>query len=125
VRVADGFSPGDHYALTKVCGEAMAEMYARLHSLSVVSARIGWFVRDEREAAHMARIPSGQRIYLSRADCVEFVACALAAEVTGHVAAFVTSLADPPSADLAEARRLGYEPKQRWPEGLPWPVPTA
>jgi nucleoside-diphosphate-sugar epimerase len=46
-----GVAPLHEYALTKVWAEALGEMYARVHGLSVVLARIGWFVRNEDEAA--------------------------------------------------------------------------
>jgi nucleoside-diphosphate-sugar epimerase len=46
LAVGDGVAPKDHYGLTKVWAESMAEMYAREYRMSVVSVRIGWCVRD-------------------------------------------------------------------------------
>lgn len=50
---ADGVAPLHEYTMTKVWAETLGEMYARVHGLSVVLARIGWFVRNEKEAQMM------------------------------------------------------------------------
>ena len=42
LRLRGPLSP--RYAMTKVWAETLGELYARVHGLSVVLARIGWFV---------------------------------------------------------------------------------
>jgi nucleoside-diphosphate-sugar epimerase len=39
--------PDNLYAVTKVFGEALARFYAEQHGLSVISARIGWYLTPE------------------------------------------------------------------------------
>lgn len=55
VKIEDGPKPVNHYALTKVWGEAMGDMYARVHKLSVINVRIGWLPRNAEEAQTTTR----------------------------------------------------------------------
>ena len=57
VTVEDGPAPVNHYALTKVWAEAAGDMYARVHSLSVISVRIGWFPRNTERVPPAGRQP--------------------------------------------------------------------
>ena len=86
-----GLCPGDHYGISKATGELLAGMYASRFGVSVVCARLGWFVRNQQEAAWMEKVPIGLRIYLSHDDAAQFFT--MAVEATGVTAAtvFVTS----------------------------------
>jgi nucleoside-diphosphate-sugar epimerase len=122
ITVEDGYRPGDFYALSKCCGELLAEMFARQHGITVVCARIGWFVRDRREAELIESLPHLHDIYLSHRDALSFFVAALAADITGFHQLFVTSKnGGKPRYDLGPtARLLGYEPRDTWPEGWSW-----
>lgn len=117
-----GFVPGDHYGVTKVAGEVLAEMYARRFGLSVISVRLGWFVRNRQEAALLPTIPEGQRIYVSQTDAQNFYVRAIEQPDVTYAAVFVTSHNRGDSAfDLEPARRLvGFEPRNSYPEGSVW-----
>jgi uronate dehydrogenase len=113
--------PGNLYALTKLWAEEHGAMYARLHGMSIVAARIGWMVRDEGEATLM-RERGWFHAYLSRADVARFCAMTVEAE---ELAFSVMAVVGPEGAarfDLEPARRLlGWEPRDAFPAGLPFP----
>jgi uronate dehydrogenase len=124
VRVEEGFAPGDHYALTKACGELMAGMYARRKGLSVICVRIGWFIRNRDEAANIARSAGGQRLYLSHHDAARFFIRAVEVEGVDFATVFLTSRSNGfTAADLEPARQLGYEPEDTYPQGSPSVMP--
>jgi len=117
--------PGDHYALTKLWAEQMGAMYARRFGMSILAVRIGWVVRNPDEARHMLKLGIFD-IYLSRADVGRFFAAAVTAKGIDFEIAYAASRGGEKVFDMEPARRLlGYEPKERWPEGLPFPLPEG
>ncbi|MCB0063829.1 MAG: NAD(P)-dependent oxidoreductase [Caldilineaceae bacterium] len=127
VTVEDGPKPVNHYALTKVWLEAMGDMYARVHHLSVINVRIGWLPRNYGEAERLAQSPMGKNVFFSHEDsnrfherCVESPNPAPGQSVT----LFATSIpAEKARLDLELAREvIGYVPQNVWPEGLPYSV---
>jgi len=119
MATADTRYPANHYALTKLWAENMGEMYARCYGMSVIAVRIGWMVRDRREAKLIVEKQMLSH-YVSRGDAARFFAQAV--EVP-HLDFAVLYLAGPEGArlvDLETARKLiGYEPRDAWPRGLP------
>ncbi|HEU5076051.1 MAG TPA: NAD(P)-dependent oxidoreductase [Polyangiaceae bacterium] len=117
-----GFAPGDHYGLTKATGELLGQLYSHRFSITVLCARIGWFVRNRNEAARMSTSEVGQRMYLSHRDAAAFFELAVSLPLPRFSAVFVTSanagrpLGDPEPA----ARVLGYRGRDTWPEGSSW-----
>jgi nucleoside-diphosphate-sugar epimerase len=114
-------SPRNWYALTKVLTEAAGQVYAHAHGLSVVVIRPGWVPRDPAHAAELAASAHGKDSYLSPGDAGRGFAAAVEAEgVPPYTVVHVTS--QPLGVaryDLAPARALlGYEPRDRWPQGL-------
>jgi uronate dehydrogenase len=121
LATSDDRQPGNLYALTKLWAEEHGAMYARLHGMSIVAARIGWMVRDEREAAHM-RERGMFHAYLSRGDVACFVAMAIEAERLPFAVMAVVGPEGASRFDLEPARRLlGWEPRDVFPAGLPFP----
>lgn len=127
IKAEDGPKPVNHYALTKVWLEAMGDMYARVHNLSVISVRIGWLPRNYGEAERLAQSGGGKNVFLSHEDsnrfherCVESPNPAPGQSVI----LFATSIpAEKPRLDLELARDvIGYVPQNVWPEGLPYSV---
>ena len=123
VRVADGVGPANLYAATKVCGEALGQVYAQ-HDMSVIAVRIGWLPRSAAEAQSAAGSRHVRSVYLSHADAGRFFACAIAATGIKFAVVFATSRPDGESVlDPEPARRLlSFDPVDRYPEGLPWPM---
>lgn len=126
IRIEDGAKPTNHYALTKVWAEDMGDMYARVHSLSVINVRVGWFPRNTGEAQRLAQYEHGPRVYFSHDDACRFFERCVESETpyAGECATvFATSL--PPDAmrlDLEPARTmLNYQPQDTWPQGIPFP----
>ncbi len=120
IRLEDGPAPLNHYALMKVWAEQMGEMYARRHGLEVMACRIGWFVRNTREARRMEETGAHSG-YLSHDDAVRFFAASVEAPLPQryHLVFVLSANAGKPCADLEPARRaVGYEPRDTYPQGL-------
>jgi nucleoside-diphosphate-sugar epimerase len=127
VHIEDGPAPVNHYALTKVWAEAMGDMYARVHGISVINARIGWLPRNTEEAKKLAANPGGPLVFLSHDDSDLFFERCVESPQPGpgeSATLFATSRSTGQEVlDLEPSRRLiGYEPKDTWPEGLPFPI---
>ena len=127
VKVDDGPAPVNHYALTKAWAEVAGDMYARVHNLSVISVRIGWFPRNTEECRRLAASPFGKDIFLSHRDSDRFLALCVESDEPAPGTSVVVQAASRPVGiarmDLDPARRvIGYEPRDTWPEGLPFPV---
>ena len=123
-RVGDR-RPSNHYALTKVWAEQMGEMYARRFGMSVLAVRLGWMVRNPDEARHMLELGIFD-CYVSRADGARALAAAVEAEGIAFEIAYAASRGGERVFDMEPARRLlGFEAQQRWPEGLPFPLPDG
>lgn len=120
-------SPRNWYALTKVLTEAAGQVYARAHGLNVVVIRPGWVPRDPAHAAELAASAHGKDSYLSPGDAGRGFAAAVEAEgLSPYTIVHVTSRPlGVARYDLEPARvLLGYEPRDRWPDGLGF-VPAA
>ena len=138
----------------QVWAEQLGEFYARVHGLSVVLGRIGWFVsrtnrchgllepqripndrgqvRNEDEAESMWKAEAGEldglgagsgfSVYLSHDDAGRFYqACVESEPVAGEcITTFITSRQPTPRLDIEPARKLGFEPRDTFPEGLPF-----
>ncbi|HEY6726198.1 MAG TPA: NAD(P)-dependent oxidoreductase, partial [Polyangiaceae bacterium] len=86
-----GFAPGDHYGLTKATGELLGQLYSHRFAITVLCARIGWFVRNRNEAEKMGTSEVGQRMYLSHRDAARFFELAVDVPLPAFSAVFVTS----------------------------------
>ncbi|MGC4089235.1 MAG: NAD(P)-dependent oxidoreductase [Polyangiaceae bacterium] len=86
-----GFVPGDHYGVSKATGELLARMYAERFGISVLSARLGWFVRNQDEAKLFESVQTAPRIYLSHCDAEDFFTRAVELPLPRYAAVFVTS----------------------------------
>jgi uronate dehydrogenase len=112
--------PNNHYALTKVWAEQMGELYARRFGMSILAVRLGWMVRNPDEVRHMRELGIFD-CYVSRADGARALAAGVEADGIGFEIVYVASRGGERVFDMEPARRLlGFEPQQRWPEGLPF-----
>jgi uronate dehydrogenase len=117
--------PNYHYALTKVWAEQMGELYARCFGMSILAVRLGWMVRTPDEARHMQELGIFD-CYLGRADGARALAAAVEAGGIGFEIVYAASRGGERVFDMEPARRLlGFEAEQRWPEGLPFPLPDG
>ncbi|HEY3236275.1 MAG TPA: NAD(P)-dependent oxidoreductase [Polyangiaceae bacterium] len=115
--------PTNDYALAKLWAEELGEMYARCHAMSVIAARIFWVVRGTWDAARMVNARQ-THLYLSGRDVGEFFACAVEASNIDFAVLYATGAEGTRLVDAEAARRLiGYEPRDRWPEGFPFELP--
>lgn len=123
LRLADGTASRNLYAVSKVCLEEMARMYALTHKLSTLAVRIGWFPRNAGEVANMQSHPGAHDIYLSPADCGRFFCAAVEVDAPAAGNWAIVFLTSRPlhgaGLDLDPARQItGYVPLQVWPEGV-------
>ncbi|HEY4103742.1 MAG TPA: NAD(P)-dependent oxidoreductase [Polyangiaceae bacterium] len=122
-RSAAHATPRNHYALTKLWSEHMAEMYSRVYKMSIVAARIGWMVRTMTEALAM-RTRSMMRNYVSRRDISHFMACAIETPNLEFDVFYAIGPGGAHCYDLDSPRRaIGYEPQDHFPSGLPFALP--
>lgn len=114
-------SPRNWYAATKVLMETAGQIYAHVHGLEVLVIRCGWCPRDRAHARELAESPYGRDSYLSPGDAGRCFAAAVELDPAPRFAV-VHATSRPvgsPRYDLGPARALlGYEPRDRWPEGL-------
>jgi nucleoside-diphosphate-sugar epimerase len=116
-------APSNHYALTKVWAEQMGEMYARVHGLSVIAARIAFMVRSPDEARRLARRGLFDT-YLSRGDVGRFFAAAIEAPTIDFAVLYAVGAGGERLFDMEPTTRtIGFTPRDRWPDGLGFPVP--
>jgi nucleoside-diphosphate-sugar epimerase len=127
IRVEEGPAPVNHYALTKVWAEAIGDMYARVHGLSVISARIGWLPRNPTEAERLVASRIGKDVFFSHDDAERYFERCVESLTPGPAESVILFAASrplhQPRLDLEPARRIiGYEPQDTWPEGLPFAI---
>ena len=119
VRPETPASPCSWYATTKVLAEAVAHGYA--HGLEVFVICCRWCPGSPEQVRELERSPYGRASYLSPGDAGRCFAAAVEIHrVPRFTVVHATSLpVGPPRYDLGPARELlGYEPRDRWPEGL-------
>lgn len=65
-------SPFNYYGLSKAWGEDLLELFSKQYYISVIIARLGWFLRSEKEFKEACNSPNGKDLYLSPNDLCEF-----------------------------------------------------
>ena len=101
--------------------EALGQVYARQHGITVLAVRLGWCPRDAGQVEEIRRDERGQDVYLSPGDAGRFFAAAVEAETLPPFAMlYATSrFTHTLRYDLTLTRELlGWEPREQWPEGL-------
>jgi len=113
-------SPRNWYASAKVMAEAAGQVFALVHGLSVIVARLGSCPRDKKHADALSLDEFGKDVYFSPADAGRFFACAVEAHLDiNYCVVFATSKpVHKARYDITSARDLlGYEPQDTWPAG--------
>ena len=134
VRVDVPLTPRYWYAATKVFAEFAGQMYATTHKMDIVAVRLGACPRDRAAIDFIGNNEITRDVYLSPGDAGRFFVQAV--EAAGGFGFEVVYLCSKPIIrdvfDLEPTRRLfGYEPRDRWPEGVPpeiigdTPIPGA
>ena len=119
----DDRRPVNAYSLTKLWAEEMAELYAWRFDVSTVVVRLGWMVRNPDEVRHMRKLGIFD-CYVSRSDGARCFAAAVEVPDVKFEIVYAVGLGGERVFDMEPARRLlGFEPRERWPEGLPFPLP--
>ncbi len=121
IRSTDPITPRYWYAAGKAFVEAAGRAYVEAHGMSVIAARLGWCPRTRAHVDELRATAWGPDVYLSPGDAGRFFACAVQAPADLRFAiVFATSKPVRDQVyDPEEVRRLiGYEPRDRWPEGI-------
>jgi uronate dehydrogenase len=119
----DARHPSGLYGLTKLWAEEMGRLYARLHGIHVLAARLGWVPRDASEVARMAQRADWRLLFLSHDDVRAFFLRALQAPLPPFATVYAFSRqAEGEVFDMGPARRLlGYAPGDAFSAGLTFP----
>lgn len=121
IRVDDTPTPRAWYAATKMFLEAAGRAFAEGHGISVIVARLGWLPRTAAQAEELSQTDWGKDVYLSPGDAGRFFSCAVEAppELRFAVVYATSKPVQRATYDLEPAQRLlGFEPQDRWPEGI-------
>lgn len=123
LKTQDGYWPSNNYALTKVWAEVAGEMYARMYDLSVVNVRIGWLPRDTEGANVLRDSQWGADFFFSHADAQRFYERVVESPTPLPGEAVTVFAVSRPTfkqrLDPELPREvLGYEPQDKWPDGL-------
>lgn len=121
IKADDPPTPRGWYAAAKVFLEAAGRMLAESHGMSVIAVRLGWVPRSREHVEELASLDWAKDVYLSPADAGRFFACAVEAPADLHFAVLYATSRPLRTAmyDLDTARQLlGFEPRDRWPEGV-------
>ena len=113
-------TPRYWYASTKMFLEAAGRTYADAHGIGVLVVRLGWCPRPGQEK-EIGSQEWAQDVYLSPGDAGRFFACTVQPKQDFRFA--VVYAASLPVRrcpyDLGPAKQLlGYEPRERWPQGM-------
>ncbi|WP_161967286.1 NAD-dependent epimerase/dehydratase family protein [Fimbriiglobus ruber] len=108
------------YACTKVFLEALGQVYATQHGITVLAVRLGWCPRDLGQVAEIRASHLGQDVFFSPGDVGRFFAAAVGAEKLPQYAVVYAGSRPVHNMryDLDAPRKLfGYEPQDQWPTG--------
>jgi nucleoside-diphosphate-sugar epimerase len=122
VRADAPLTPRYWYAVTKVFSEFAGQIYATKHQMDVMAIRLGACPRDRAAVESTGNDPITRDVYLSPGDAGRFFAQAVEAPAgfAFQVVYVCSKFVLREIFDLEPARRLvGFEPRDRWPEGLP------
>ncbi|MDN5201207.1 NAD-dependent epimerase/dehydratase family protein [Fulvivirgaceae bacterium BMA10] len=117
-------SPFNHYGLSKVWGEDLLELLSKQKSISVIIARLGWFIRSEEEFIEAYRFPNGKDLYLSPNDLSEFFLRCLQKDNINFEKLYVTSI--PINNKIFDLKlsqeKIDYVPKDTFPTSFLDPI---
>jgi uronate dehydrogenase len=121
IKADDPPTPRGWYAAAKVFLEAAGRMCAESHGMSVLAARLGWVPRSREHLEELAALDWAKDVYLSPGDAGRFFACAVEAPADIKFAIVYATSRPLRKAmyDLDAVKELlGFEPRDRWPEGI-------
>lgn len=121
IRPDEPTTPRYWYAAAKVFAEGIGQGFAETHGLSVIAARLGWCPRPGQEK-EIAALDWAKDLYLSPGDAGRFFHAAVRASLSIRFAVvYATSKhLKLPRFDLRPTKELlGWEPQEKWPDGLP------
>lgn len=113
-------TPRYWYAAAKLFLEGAGRSFAEKFGMEVLAVRLGWCPRTKEQVEEIRASDWAQDVYLSPRDAGRFFACAVEAKLDARFA-IVYATSRPVRQlmyDLGSAKRLGYEPREQWPQGI-------
>jgi uronate dehydrogenase len=113
-------TPRAWYAACKLFLEGAGRAFAEAYGMNVVAVRLGWCPRTREQVEEIKQSEWAQDVYLSPPDAGRFFAAAAQAPLAARFAV-VYATSKPRKLlryDLEPAKKLGFEPRDTWPEGL-------
>lgn len=112
--------PSNHYALLKIWAEDVGRMYSRLYGLSILSARLGWVLKDNFEIVKMRNNKNCRELYLSHNDLKRFFIKCLSSSLPPYVSLYALSCQENADQyDMVPSREIiGFVPNDVFPKGL-------
>ena len=113
-------TPRYWYAACKLFLEGAGRAFAEAHGMSVIAVRLGWCPRTRGQVEEIRHSEWAQDVYLSPPDAGRFFACAVQAPLDARfTVVYATSRPRRNQRyDMAPAKKLGYEARDTWPQGL-------
>jgi len=121
LTATDPPTPRYWYAAAKMFLEGAGRAFAEKFGQEVIAVRLGWCPRTKEHVEELAATGWGHDVYLSPGDAGRFFACAVEAPLRErfHVVYATSRPVRQVIYDQDAVRDLlGYEPRDRWPEGL-------
>ncbi len=121
IKADDPPTPRGWYASAKVFLEAAGRMCAESYGMSVIAVRLGWVPRSREHIEELDSLDWAKDVYLSPGDAGRFFACAVEAPTDIRYAILYATSRPLRTTmyDLEDAKKLlGFEPHDRWPEGI-------
>lgn len=98
------------YGVSKIFGEALGRFYHDEHGLDFLALRIGWVTENPLESTEEIL----RAMWLSPADCVRVVRCAIEAEIRFGLYYAISDNPDRRWSLTNTALELGYRPQDSW-----------
>jgi uronate dehydrogenase len=113
-------TPRYWYAAAKMFLEAAGRAFHEKFGMDAIVVRLGWCPRTKEQVQEIGVTEWAQDVYLSPNDAGRFFACA--ARARGPLGFKIVYAASLPAHwarfDMKPAQELGFEPAERWPQGI-------
>ncbi|HEX7008442.1 MAG TPA: NAD(P)-dependent oxidoreductase [Phycisphaeraceae bacterium] len=112
IRITDPPRPRDLYALTKLFGEQLGELYSRKYGMTVICLRLGQPFPLPNWGLEVLKRRSARGLMAGFEDIAQAVRCGLTVPDFRYKVAAICSESDVRYIDLTEAAQIGYHPRQ-------------
>jgi len=117
-------TPRSLYGCFKLHAEDLGQMYSRLHGLTVIAVRLGWYPRSRREMDEVRDTMMGNTLYLSHRDANEcFLRCLQQTAINSGVIYAVSKDGAGTTFEMNHTKQIiDWEPRDSFPDGVMFDV---